>query len=219
MKRFVFATIFCSILFLCSNVKAQNKIENFFTGSVNLGYIENASDINSALERTFSDYKKKSISQASINFGMGLFLCNNFTLNYEIGYLAGNRTVGNQFKELYGGNMSLYFGYSFLRKPKFELEAITGCKLSADYFLYNHKNSDNTVNSFNSTSLNTFIPIGVIFWTKYKNGDFKDKAFGIRATYNFLIGRSDAKITGLNIKADVISPASNSLWLGLIFRI
>jgi len=218
MKRFVFATICYSLLFMC-NVNAQSKIESFFTGSVNFGYIENASDINSALERTFSNYNKKSISQASINFGMGLFLGDNFTLNYEIGYLSGNRTGGGQFKELYGGNMSLYFGYSFLRKPKFELEAITGCKLSADYFLYNHKNSDNTVNSYNSTSMNTFIPIGVIFWTKYKNGNFKDKAFGIRATYNFLIGRSDANITGLNIKADVISPASNSLWFGIIFRI
>jgi len=218
MKRFVYATICCSLLFMC-NVNAQSKIESFFTGSVNLGYIENASDINSALERTFSNYNKKSISQASINFGMGLFLGDNFTLNYEIGYLSGVRTGGGQFKELYGGNMSLYFGYSFLRKPKFELEAITGCKLSADYFLYNHKNSDNTVNSYNSTSMNTFIPIGVIFWTKYKSGNFKDKAFGIRATYNFLIGRSDANITGLNIKADVISPASNSLWFGIIFRI
>ena len=218
MKRFVFVTICCSLLFMC-NVNAQNKIESFFTGSVNLGYIENASDINSALERTFSNYNKKSISQASINYGLGLFLGDNFTLNYEIGYLSGSRTGGGQFKELYGGNMSLYFGYSFLRKPKFELEAITGCKLSADYFLYNHKNSDNTVNSYNSTSMNTFIPIGVIFWTKFNKKDFKDKAIGIRASYNFLIGRSDANITGLNIKADVISPASNSLWLGIIFRI
>jgi hypothetical protein len=217
MKRLVFSTICCSLLFVC-NVNAQSKIESFFTGSLNFGYIENASDINSALERTFSNYNKKSISQASINFGMGLFLCDNFTLNYEIGYLSGIRTGGGQFKELYGGNVSLFFGYSFLKKLKFQLEAITGCKLSADYFLYNHKNFDNTVNSFNSNSINTFIPIGVIFWTKFKNKDFKDKAIGIRATYNFLIGRSEAYITGLNVKADVISPASNSLWFGLIFR-
>ncbi len=218
MKRLIFTTIFCSLLFVF-NVNGQSKIETFLTGSINFGYIENASDMNFALKQTFSDYNNKSISQASINFGMGLFLPDNFTLTYELGYVLGNRTGGNQYKGLYGGNMSLYFGYSFLRKSKLELEAITGWKLSGDYFLYNHKNSDNTINSLNTASLNTFIPIGVIFWTKYKNRDFKDKAFGIRATYNFLIGRSDANITGLNIKANVISPASNSLWLGLIFRI
>lgn len=218
MKRLVFATICSSLLFVC-NVNAQSKIETFLTGSINFGYIENASDINSALKRIYSDYNNKSISQASINFGMGLFLPDNFTLTYELGYVLGNRTEKSQYKGLYGGNMGLYFGYSFLRKPKFELEANTGGKLSGDYFLYNRKNSDNTVSSLNLASMNIFIPIGLTFWTKYKNRDFKDKAFGIRASYNFLIGRSNANITGLNVKADVISPASNSLWFGLIFRI
>ncbi|MFA6200921.1 MAG: hypothetical protein WC679_11010 [Bacteroidales bacterium] len=218
MKKLVFATICCSLLFMC-NINAQSKYKMSFISSMNVGFFDNSGKANSDLKKIYPDFNDGSISQGSLNLGYNINFCKDYNVEVNLAYAIGNDKNKNQFKSLYGGSFNLYFGYTFLKKEKFELDANTGCKLSSDYFSYNRKNDDNTISSLNLSSINTFIPVGMTYWVTSKALETKSGAVGFRLTYNFLVARSDTKFSGLNVKTDIGCPASSSLWFGIIFKI
>lgn len=218
MKRLVFATICCSLLFMC-NVNAQKKFKMSLLSSINAGFIDNSGKSNSDLKKIYPDFNEGSISQASLSIGYNFNFCKNYNAEFNMDYILGNSGNKKQFKSLYGGGFNLLFGYTFLKKEGFEIDANTGCKLSFDNFSYNRKNDDNTISSLNLSSMNTFIPVGITYWFTSKALETKSRAVGFRLTYNFLVARSFAQFTGLNARTDITCPTSSSLWFGVIFKI
>ena len=214
MKRICLALVI--VLISVSGIQAQSKIKSFLSGGLNAGFISNLSDFNNSMKANFSDYNIKNISQASIGFGGGMYFGERFTAALKINYALGNNLKEEQALNLYGGNLELNAGYSFLKKERFELEANIGALATVDNLVYNRKNPLG-VNALSFSSANLFIPVKVYFWSYYQQKNKKEK-LGFYLGYNILIYKGDVSYSGLGIKADVGKYASNSLWAGLEFR-
>lgn len=214
MKRICLVLVIA--LISVSGLEAQGQMKSFLSGSLNAGFINNLNDFNSSMKADFPDYKKEHLMQASIGFGVGWYLKERSTIAFKINYILGNNKSDNQSLNSYGGSFDLNFGYSFLKKKEFELEANAGGLLSFDNLVYNKKGILG-VNSFSFSSMNVFIPLKVYLWTYYQQKNKTEKV-GVYLGYNIPIYKSYVKYTGLDIKADVGKFASNSLWLGVEYR-
>ena len=214
MKRICLALVI--VLISVSGIQAQSKMKSFFSGGINAGFISNLSDFNNSMKANFSDYNIKSIGQASIGFGVGMYFGERFTAAYKMNYALGNNLKDEQALNLYGGNLELNAGYSFLKKERFELEANIGALATVDNLVYNRKNPLG-VNALSFSSANLFIPVKVYFWSYYQQKNKKEK-LGFYLGYNILVYKGEVSYSGLDIKADVGKFASNSLWAGVEFR-
>lgn len=219
MKRLALslALVFC----LISTINAQEKTRGWFlTGGIGMGFIHNVGDLNTSLGQFDNQYKDLGSIEANYKIGAGFYFFDKLSIKYEL-EISDMFVVreDEQYTKLNSGSFVLSAGYVLIRHGGSDLELNAGVKLEGSNLLHTREVAG-VVNSLSIQSWNALMPVGITWWI-YPSGQasMANRAIGLNLSYDILLSKEGVRYTGLKTNAPYPSFRSNSLKVGLYFRI